>query len=224
MMSLYARRLMRTAGRLAGVPVRAGMLGVLLAVGFAAGTAHAADQAVTAPIAALNTGLADAEKNADKPFVQRYDALAPAIDHAFNLPQILHTIVGLRWAAIPADEQAKLLTAFRAFTIASYIANFDSNSGDSFNILPEIRAVGADQVVETEIVPKDGDHVRIDYVMRQTNGAWQAVDVLQQGTISQVAVQRSDFRSLLSADSTGAALVKSLTDRVGKLSGGAVHP
>jgi len=190
---------------------------------WAADTANAPAGSVTAPIAALNAALATAEKDAAKPFAERYNALAPAVDQAFNLQQILHTIVGLRWGAIPPAQQAKLLTAFRSFTITSYAANFDSNSGDSFNILPETRAVGSDQVVETEIVPKSGDHVRIDYVMRQTNGVWQAVDVLEQGTISQVAVQRSDFRSLLS-DGTGAALTYSLTARVAKLSGGAVHP
>jgi phospholipid transport system substrate-binding protein len=178
----------------------------------------------TAPIAALNAALATVEKDAAKPFPVRYAVLAPAIDAAFNLPQILHTIIGLRYAAIPPDNQAKLLAAFRAFTVASYAANFNTDSNDQFKILPETRAVGADTVVETEIVPKDGsDHTRIDYVMRQFGPTWQAVDVLQQGTISQAAVQRSDFRSLLS-DGTGAALIASLTQRVDKLSGGTVHP
>ncbi len=181
--------------------------------------------AQSAPIEALNTALALAEKTGTQPFQSRYDALAPAIDHAFNLPQILQTIVGLRWASIPAPQQAKLLTAFRAYTVASYAANFDSDSGDKFNILPATRAVGADQVVETEIVPSSGDPIRIDYVMRQTapGAGWKVVDVLQMSTISQVAVQRSDFRSLLS-DGTGAALIASLTQRVEKLSGGTVHP
>jgi phospholipid transport system substrate-binding protein len=196
----------------------------LMVAALSTGRAHAQPAAdVSAPIAALNTSLAATEKNAAQPFAQRYAALAPAIDHAFDLPQILHTIVGLRWSAIPADNQTKLLAAFRAFTVASYAGNFDSDSGDAFKILPETRSVGADQVVETEIVPKAGDSVRIDYVMRQNNGAWQAVDVLQQGTISQVAVQRSDFRSLL-ADGTGAALIASLTQRVAKLSGDTVKP
>jgi hypothetical protein len=38
-----------------------------------------------------------------------------------------------------------------------------------------------------------------------------------------VAVQRSDFRSLLS-DGTGVALTDSLNKRVAKLSGGTIHP
>jgi len=131
--------------------------------------------------------------------------------------------VGLRWAQIAPAQREKLLAAFRAFTIASYVANFNTNAGDGFKVLPETRAIGGDQVVETEIVPNSGDPTRIDYVMRQGQTSWQVVDVLEQGTISQVAVQRSDFRSLL-ADGTGVALTNSLNDRVAKLSGGAIHP
>jgi phospholipid transport system substrate-binding protein len=198
------------------------ILAACLASGLAPGLARA-DSAAAAPIAALDTGLAAAEKNAATPFADRYAAMAPAVDRAFNLPQLLQSTVGLRWAQIAPAQGEKLLAAFRAFTIASYVANFNTDSGDGFRILPETRNIGADQVVETEIVPKSGDPTRIDYVMRQGQAGWQVVDVLEQGTISQVAVQRSDFRSLLS-DGTGVALTDSLNKRVAKLSGGTIHP
>ena len=45
--------------------------------------------------------------------------------------------------------------------------------------------------------------------MRQVNGMWKAVDVLLDGTISRVAVQRSDFRNLLGAGDAS-ALIASL--------------
>ena len=198
------------------------ILAACVVSGLAPGLARA-DNAAAAPISALNAGLAVAEKNASTPFADRYAALAPAVDSAFNLPQILQSTVGLRWAQIAPAQREKLLAAFRAFTIASYVANFNTNAGDGFKVLPETRAIGGDQVVETEIVPNSGDPTRIDYVMRQGQTGWQVVDVLEQGTISQVAVQRSDFRSLL-ADGTGVALTNSLNDRVAKLSGGAIHP
>jgi phospholipid transport system substrate-binding protein len=183
----------------------------------------AAPPAAVAPVAVLNTALANAEKQGSAPFPQRYQALAPAVDQTFDLPQILHTIVGLYWSSIPAAQQTTLLAAFRAYTICNYAANFDTDSGDSFRILPESRAVGADQVVETEIVPKSGDPTRLDYVMRQTAGGWRVIDVLEQGTISQAAVQRSDFRSLISSGDAG-RLIESLTAKVRTLSGGTITP
>ena len=189
----------------------------------AAALADAAPAAAVAPVTALNQGLTSLEQNASQSFQARYDAMAPIIDRAFNLPQVLKTIVGLRWSALPPAQQQSLLAAFRAFTICNYVANFNTNAGDTFRVLPESRAVGADQVVETEIVPKSGDPTRIDYVMRQDGGTWHAVDVLQDGTISQAAVQRSDFRSLL-ASGNADALIDSLHKKITTLSGGAIKP
>jgi phospholipid transport system substrate-binding protein len=183
--------------------------------------ASAADTA-SAAIDHLDSGLVTAMKNGSTPFQQRYAALAPVVDATFNLQQILQTTIGLKWASIPADKQKALLAAFRAFTIASYVANFDSDSGTTFRLLPETRTVGADKVVESEIVPKDGDPTRMDYVMRQSPAGWRAIDVLEEGTISQAAVQRSDFRSLL-ADGPD-KLIDSLTAKVDKMSGGTVKP
>jgi phospholipid transport system substrate-binding protein len=176
-----------------------------------------------APVAALNAGLQSLEKNSAQPFATRYAAMAPVIDQAFDLPQILKTIVGLRWAGIPVPQQQALLGVFRAFTICNYVANFDSDSGDVFRILTETRSVGADKVVETEIVPKSGDPTRIDYVMHQVAAGWRATDVLEQGTISQAAVQRSDFRSLLAGGDAG-KLIDSLKAKVATLSGGSITP
>jgi phospholipid transport system substrate-binding protein len=178
--------------------------------------------AQSAPVEALNAGLAQVEKTGSDPFQKKFDALAPVVDHAFNLQQILQTIVGLRWSQIPADQQTKLLAAFRAFTISSYVSNF-SGGDATFKLLPDTRTVGSDTVVETQIVPGSGDPVRIDYVMRQGPAGWQAVDVLQQGTISQAAVQRSDFRGELN-NGGAPKLIESLQKKVAAMGGSAAAP
>ncbi len=165
----------------------------------------------------------NAEKTSAKPFPLRYEALAPVVDHAFNLQQILQTLVGLKWTSISPADQARLLAVFRAYTISNYVANFNSDSGDQIRLLPETRSVGVDRVVETEIVPVKGDPIRIDYVMRPSSAAgWQAVDVLEEKSISQVAVQRSDFRALM--EQGVGALIASLTAKVDTLSGSTIKP
>ena len=55
-----------------------------------------------------------------------------------------------------------------------------------------------EQVAQTRIISASGEAHELDYVMRQVNGGWKAVDVLADGSISRVAVQRSDFRRLVS--------------------------
>ena len=151
-------------------------------------------------------------------FVQRYNQFAPVIDRDFDLNEILQVSVGLRWPSMDAAARGPLFTMFRAFTIASYASNFQ-DGGTRFEVLPQTRAAGPDTIVETKLMPKDGDPVRIDYVIR----GGRIVDVLLNGSISRVAVQRSDFRSLLSSGSAG-PLIDSLRRKVTDLSGGTMRP
>lgn len=156
-------------------------------------------------------------------FRARFDRLAPAVDKAFDLTTILSVSVGARWASMDAAAKADLSTVFRTYTIASYVANFGVHDGEIFQIEPETRASGADQVVRTRIVPKSGETVKLDYLVRQSDGVWRIVDVLADGTISRVAVQRSDFRALLGRDGNTAALLDSLRRKIADLSGGALN-
>ena len=57
--------------------------------------------------------------------------------------------------------------------------------------------------------------------MHQAADGWKAVDVLLDGSISRVAVQRSDFRALL-AGGTADKLIRSLQEKVVQLSNGTI--
>ena len=183
--------------------------------------ARAADPQAAAPIQALNQGLiAGMKAGKQTPFSQRYAALAPVIERAFDLPTILQSSVGLRWSALPPADQQRLLEAFRKFTVASYVANFDQFGGETISIAPESRTIGQDQVVGTRLV-SGGETTPIDYVMRNGPNGWRAVDVLLNGSISQVAVNRSDWRALLA--SGAGPLIDSFQRRTATLSGGAIN-
>jgi phospholipid transport system substrate-binding protein len=145
--------------------------------------------------------------------------LAPVLRAALDLPTILRVSVGPGWADLPQPQQVSLLAAFESFTIVSYAANFDTYSGERFDVLPDLRSAGSDQIVQTLLVPTSGASIPLDYVMRQEGGLWKAVDVLLDGAISRVAVQRSDFRSLL-RPGDASALTESLQRKVKDLSAG----
>jgi len=178
----------------------------------------------TVPIAALDAGLtATMKASGTQSFPARFAALAPVVDRSFDLATVIRVVVGLRWTGLPAAQQTALLAVFRAYTIAQYVSSFNSNDGTSFSVLPDQRSVGADVVVETQVMPGNGgDPTRIDYVVRQESGGWRAIDVLLEGTISQAAVQRSDFRSFVD-DGDASRLIASLKQKVNDLSGGTVQ-
>ena len=181
--------------------------------------ARAATSEPAAPVEKLYAALLGIMKQGRAvAFAQRYDAIAPVIDTVFDLPGILQVSVGPRWASLPADEQAALLEAYRRYIASTYVANFDQFNGQRFDVLPTTRAVGRDEVVQSRIIPVAGATRELDYAMRQVGGEWRIVDVLLDGSISRVAVQRSDFRALMTGGS--AALLASLRQKTADLQGG----
>jgi phospholipid transport system substrate-binding protein len=167
-----------------------------------------------APIQQLNDELLRVMKAGPAtPFQQRFDMLAPVIDRVFDLDAILRQSVGPAWATLPPSQQDTLRPAFRRYTVASYVNSFDRFNNQRFTVESQTRPIGnGEQVVRSRITPVSGDGHALDYVMRNTGGGWRAVDVLADGSVSRVAVQRSDFRRLLSRGGA-VALAKSLATK-----------
>jgi phospholipid transport system substrate-binding protein len=215
----------RGATQSAGLPRRT-LLGLMAIAGIPFSRrafAEISPPDAVATIKHFNAALLAAMKSGGQiGFNQRFQALAPAVDQAFDLRTVLATSIGSGWSGLAPDEQSRLLDAFRRYTVASYVANFDSYSGQSFTVLPDTGTLNAGRVlVQSRIVPASGDPTALDYVMQQTASGWKVVDVLAAGSISRVAVQRSDFRRLLSSGG-GGALLASLQRKTTDLSGGAV--
>jgi phospholipid transport system substrate-binding protein len=180
------------------------------------------DASAIAPIEQLDNALLAAMKAGESsPFDDRYRVLAPVVERVFDLDAVLAASIGLSWPTLPADQKAALAAAFRRYTVSSYATSFNSYNGQSFQVSPTVRALSnGEVVVNSRLRRADGSSLALDYVMRRGPVGWQAVDVLTDGSISRVAVQRSDFRSLLSSGGTP-ALVAGLEHKAANLSGGA---
>jgi phospholipid transport system substrate-binding protein len=182
-----------------------------------------ADPAAVTPIRMLCDALIGIMRaGRTTPFTQRFTMLAPVLERAFDLAAILQLSVGPSWSSLSPDQQATLATAFRRYTIANYVNNFDNYNGQRFEVQPDTRGLpNGEQVAQTRIIAASGESHQLDYVMRQAAGAWKAVDVLADGSISRVAVQRSDFRRLVLRGGAR-ALIESLNQKTADLSGGAL--
>jgi phospholipid transport system substrate-binding protein len=139
----------------------------------------------------------------------RYRKLAPVLDRTFNLPLMTEVAVGPRWASLSGAQQTKLTDAFRRFTIASYVNHFDNYDGQRFEVEPAPRPIAGGMMVLSRLMPRDKGPIALNYVMRETNGAWQVIDVYAEGTISELARRRSEFNAVLSRNG-----VDGLADRL----------
>jgi phospholipid transport system substrate-binding protein len=192
---------------------------------FALPTAALAAVPEAAPINTLDAALITTMKSgaAHAGFQSRYDALDPVVKQVLNLPVILQNSVGFLWSTIPAGQQQQLAALFEQFTVASYVSQFNGYDGESINVLPEEKPLGAKKIVESQIVPADGSApVRIDYVMADGDAGWQVTDILLNGTISQVAVHSSDFSALVTAGDAS-QLIAALKAKIATLSGGVLQ-
>ncbi len=150
----------------------------------------------------------------------RYQAMAPAVDAAFNIPTMIQFIVGANWTSMSEADHSALIDAFRRMTIANYANNFDDFHGERFDIDPDVQNRGPDRFVKTTLVPPQGKPVPLVYRMRETNGTWKIIDVLLNGYVSELAMRRSDFASTI-AGGGAAALVKKLNALTDNLLSGA---
>jgi phospholipid transport system substrate-binding protein len=148
----------------------------------------------------------------------RYARLAPVVDRLFDVPSMTRLAIGPSWATLSPAQQQQLTDAFRHYIVATYADRFDSYSGQQLQVTGE-RPYNADVMVQTRIVKSDGETTTLNYLMRQNQGSWQISDVYLDGTISQLAVQRSEFHSILRREGID-GLVMVLTRKVDLLGRG----
>ena len=96
--------------------------------------------------------------------------------------------------------------AFGHYVSATYADRFDSYSGEQLQVTGE-QPYGAEIIVQTRIVKSKGDSVTLNYRMRETAGSWQISDVYMDGSISQLATQRSEFHSILQREGVDGLII-----------------
>ena len=181
--------------------------------------APAASAAAATIEAFYATLLAVMKKGKKESFAQRFNELQPAIVKTFDLATMTRIAVGPKWASLSSDEQRKLIAAFQRYTIATYTSNFDSYSGQHFQVSPKPVANPNGVIVQTRLIRSDGKPIVLNYLMRQNGGRWQVIDVYLKGTISQLAVRRSEFAAVMSR-SGAEGLVRALERKAAALQTG----
>jgi phospholipid transport system substrate-binding protein len=132
------------------------------------------------------------------PAKARYDMLRPAVEKAFDLAGMTAVAVGPSWTSLPAGDQKALIEAFERMTVANYVKNFDSFSGEQFTVDPAAVPRGAEKLIRSKLV-SGKETIPFNYRMRQVNGEWKVFDIFLNGNISQMAQKRSDFASTLAS-------------------------
>jgi phospholipid transport system substrate-binding protein len=126
----------------------------------------------------------------------RYAKIEPVIRRLFDLPFMSRLAVGPSWGGLSPAQQQLAIAAFGAYISATYADRFDSYAGQRLEVVGQ-QPSSSGVIVKTRIVKSNGEPVSVDYAMRQSDGVWLISDVYLDGTISQLATQRSEFGAIL---------------------------
>jgi len=149
----------------------------------------------------------------------RFDRLAPAMTEAFDLDFMAEKALGRHWKPLGDADRARWLALFREFTTANYAGNFDRYSGQRFELLGEEVNSSNTTLVRTRVVNPGGENVDLSYRLHEVDGHWRIVDVYLKGTVSELALRRSDYTAALGRDDFG-ALLTTVRGKIGDLAAG----
>ena len=164
-------------------------------------------------IAKLNAAFIGVMQNAKTlGYDGRYKTLEPTLSDAYDFPEMTRVSTGRHWRELTDPQKQQLVAAFKDYSLATYAARFDGFGGEHFEILDEEQAPGGNLRVNNQIVVTSGPPIRIDYLLRQTAGQWRIIDVYLKSSVSELAVRRSEFTSVLGKQGVK-GLIATLNDK-----------
>lgn len=193
------------------------MLALLIAV---SGPARAIATPATDLIDKLNSAFIQAMQNGPSlGYDGRYKELEPVVSDAFDFELMARIAAGRYWQDLSDQQRSLLVDTFRRYSVATYAARFNKLGNERFEILGEEPKAQNTVLVKNQIVAgRSGDPIRIDYLLRpdQSQGALKIVDIYLKGSISQLAVYRSEFVDVINAKGFD-GLIARLNERIAEL-------
>lgn len=150
----------------------------------------------------------------------RLQRFLPVMQETFDLEAALRVAAAPYFDKSDEAERRRTLDAFTRRSAAQYVDRFDSYDGQRIEIVGERPAQRGMVLVDTNLMRRTKDPVRLTYLLRQEGGQWRILDVLAKGTVSQLATQRSEFQTALRSGGLP-ALTRDLNANADKLLGGA---
>jgi len=176
---------------------------------------NAEDAEVVRTVEHLHATMLSVMKDSDAlGYSGRYERLKPVIYSQFDLPFMAAKSVGRYWKTASQEERDNLVKTFSRFSVANYAGRFDGWSGQSFETLGVDSSARGTMLVRTLLLNPSGDDIQLYYRLRNgTDGRWKIIDVYLNGTVSELALRRSEYSSLIEREGFEALLI-ALNERI----------
>ena len=172
----------------------------------------------------LNASLLEVMKNAKTlGYAGRVEKIGPIIDRAFDVPFMAEKVIGRHWDTLNEADRTRWVGLFREFLTANYAGRFNDYSGQSFQDVGEEPSAFDTVLVRTRLLNAPEENVDLNYRMHKTDAGWRVIDVILKGTVSELALRRSDYTAVIDRDGF-AALETYLREKIAALQAGKGEP
>jgi phospholipid transport system substrate-binding protein len=153
------------------------------------------------PVDQLYGVLIECLKNADALGLEgRRAKIAPAVEAGYDLPFMAEKILGRHWSTLDEADHQRWTEAFGRLTVATYAERMTGYTGQVFEVLKVEPSQHETAVVYTQVVTPKVAPIAINYRMRRDGDGWRIIDVYLNGTVSELALRRSEYAAVLQRD------------------------
>ena len=127
----------------------------------------------------------------------RYNRFLTQLDRYFHMPLMVSFVSGEYWSKADKQARQKLNEAALRIGAGELAVLFSGYSGEMFKTISTRPIKDGSVLVETELVRHSDSNVKLTYRVRKFGENWRIIDVLLDGTISQLLKRRDEYRRTL---------------------------
>ena len=133
------------------------------------------------------------------------------VKNSYDLEKMGEIIIGVDWKKMDIKTQKEFINVFKRFISVNYFRRFYKIDALDFEH-QTVKVIGDKFKLASVILTADNEKLKIDYLLGFKNEKWKIFDVLLDGSISEVATKKSDFKKIIKEEGVS-GLVKNLSIR-----------
>ena len=133
------------------------------------------------------------------------------VKNSYDLEKMGKIIIGIDWKQMDTKTQKEFINVFKRFISVNYFRRFNKINELNFEN-QTVTDIENKFKLARVILTADKEKIKIDYLLGFKNEKWKIFDVLLDGSISEVATKKSDFKKIIKEEGVS-GLVKNLSIR-----------
>ena len=119
--------------------------------------------------------------------------LLNVINQTYDAEKMLKMIIGTDWENLEIEKKEELIIVFKKYISKNYLKRFSKIDDVSFRNEKKEKISSELFLVRSNLIIKQ-EKISIDYVLSLQDNVWKIFDVLLDGSISEIATKKSEFR------------------------------